>query len=344
MKPFEYASPTSRQQAIGLLGQQWGETEIIAGGTDLLGLMKDEVVAPSRLVNIKGIAGMQAISADAKGLHLGALVTLDRLAEAPQVREQYPALAQAAEEAASPQLRNMATIGGNMCQRPRCWYFRNGMGLVPRSEDGRDLVAEGDNRYHAILGNDGAARFVSPSTIAPILIAYGATLRIAGPDGTRDLPLEKFFRIPQSGDEREHDLAPNEIVTEIIVPPAPGVKAGHYEVRQKEAFDWPLALASVALKMQGATVQSARIVMGHVAPVPWVSAEAAQAIAGKPVNEQTAAAAGAAAVAQARALSRNGYKIKLAGVAVKRALLAAAGVNFPRIHPGAPAGTPGGEA
>src|SRR2546421_2678167 len=130
------------------------------------------------------------------------------------------------------------------------------MGLVPPSEDGRDLVMEGDNRYHAILGNEGPARFVSPSTIAPILIAYGATIRIAGPNGTRELPLEKFFRVPQSPTEREHDLQPNEIVTEIVIPSAAGSKAAHYEVRQKEAFDWPLAMAAVALQMNGPTVKS----------------------------------------------------------------------------------------
>jgi xanthine dehydrogenase YagS FAD-binding subunit len=338
MRPFEYATPTSRQQALGLLGSQWGETAIIAGGTDLLALMKDDVLTPKRLVSIRGLAELKGASVTPRGLRLGALTLLADIAENPQVRQGWPALAQAIDEAASPQIRNMATIGGNMCQRPRCWYFRNGFGMAPKTQDGRDLVAEGDNRYHAILGNDGAARFVSPSTIAPILIAYGATIKLVGPSGPREVALEKFFRVPQSAEEREHDLKPNELVTEILVPPVAGAKTAHYEVRQREAFDWPLAMSAVVLKMQGANVQSARIVLGHVAPVPWVSEEAAQAITGKPINEQTASAAAAAAVAKARPLSRNGYKVKLAGVAVKRALLAAAGINFPRIHTGAPEG------
>jgi len=234
-------------------------------------------------------------------------------------------LAHAAGEAASPQIRNVATIGGNMCQRPRCWWFRNGFGLLATAPDGKSLVLQGDNRYHAILGNDGPAYFVSPSSLAPALIAYNARIRLFGPKGPREIPLEKFFVIPKSENEREHDLRPNEIVTDVIVPAPPsGVKASHYEVRQKAAFDWPYATASVVLDMNGDTVRSARVVMSHVAPIPWVSNEAAQALAGKTISEQTADAAGAAAVANAKSLGRNKYKIKLAHVAVKRAVLQAA--------------------
>ena len=142
-------------------------------------------------------------------------------------------------------------LGGNLCQRPRCWYFRNGLGLLPKDETGKELVAAGDNRYHAILGNDGPAKFVSPSTIVPVLIAYGAMVRIEGPNGKRELPLKKFFVIPKAEGEREHDLQPNEVVTEVVIPPAAGVKVAHYEIRQKEAFDWPLAVAGVELKIEG---------------------------------------------------------------------------------------------
>ena len=194
------------------------------------------------------------------------------------------------------------------------------------------MVVEGDNRYHAIFGNEGPAYFVSPSTIVPLLIAYGARLRIAGADGGRELALEKFFRIPGSDAEREHDLKPNELVTEILLPSAKSVRAANYEVRQKASFDWPLATAAVALRMNGSAVESARIVMGAVAPVPWVSQEAGQAIANKTINEQTASAAGAAAVSKARSLSHNNYKVKLAAVAVKRALLVAAGQTVPDLH------------
>ena len=332
MNRFEYVSPNSVKQALGLLSTNWGDAEILAGGTDLLALMKDYVVSPKRVVNIKQLPGMHAISAERDGLRIGALVTLDQIVDAPQIRREFSALAQCVADAASPQIRNMATIGGNLCQRPRCWYFRNGMGLLPRTAEGKSLVVEGDNRYHAILGNEGPAYFVSPSTIAPMLIAYGARLRIAGPTGEREVDVEKFFRIPTSENEREHDLKGNELITAVDVPPAKGVRVASYEVRQRASFDWPLATAAVALQMDGSTVQRALIVMGAVAPVPWVSQEAAQAITGKSIDERTASVAGEAAVGKARPLSHNDYKVKLAAVAVKRALLAAAGQAVPDVH------------
>ena len=324
MRPFEYISPHTRTQAISLLGATWGTTEVLAGGTDLLALMKDDVVAPRRLVNIKEIADLRGVSSNPQGLRIGALTTLGELADDANVKQNYPALSEALLEAASPQIRNMATLGGNLCQRPRCWYFRSGLGLLPKDENGKELVAVGENRYHAILGNQGAAKFVSPSTLVPILIAYGASIRLDGPKGKRELPLEKFFVIPKSESEREHDLRPNEIVTEILIPPVSGVKAAHYEIRQKEAFDWPLALTAVALKMQGSNVQSARIVLGYVAPVPWPSPEAQRAIIGKPVNKETAEKVADAALSKASPLSHNAYKVKLAKVALTRALLKAA--------------------
>ncbi|HZD93073.1 MAG TPA: FAD binding domain-containing protein [Candidatus Sulfotelmatobacter sp.] len=326
MRPFEYLSPTTTQQVPALLGKSWGEVEILAGGSDLLSLLKDEITTPKRLVNIKTIAGLSAISNEGGALQLGSLVTLDRISAAAQIQKQHPVLAAAAGDAASPQIRNVATIGGNLCQRPRCWYFRTGNGLLAQ-KDGKSLVLEGDNRYHAILGNDGPAYFVSPSTVAPVLIAYNAKLRIVGPRGSRDLPLEKFFMVPKTEQEREHDLRPDEFITHVIVPPAQGVRAAHYEVRQKEAFDWPYATAAVALTMNGSTVQSARVVMGHVSPVPWLSAEAAQALQGKAVTPATADQAAQAAVSKAKSLGNNTHKIHLARVAVKRAILAAAGAS-----------------
>ena len=325
MRAFEYASPKQKQQAVGLLGPQWDNAEVLAGGTDLLGLMKDDIVHPRRLVNIKDLQELHGISfRPPTGLRIGALTTLVELSEDATVKQNYPMLAAAASEAASPQIRNVATVGGNMCQRPRCWYFRSGFGLLAKDQSGKSLVLEGDNRHHAILGNSGPAYFVSPSTIAPVLIAYGARIRLFGRSGARELPLEKFFIIPQNENQREHDLRPNEIVTDIIVPPTSGVRAAHYEVRQKEAFDWPYATASVLLKMSGENVQSARIVMSHVAPTPWISNEASQAITGKAITEETADAAGAAAVQNAKSLGHNKHRIKLARVAVKRALLKAA--------------------
>jgi xanthine dehydrogenase YagS FAD-binding subunit len=324
MQPFEYLSPNNRTQAISLLGAAWGKTEILAGGTDLLALMKDDVIAPKRLINIKDIKDLHGISSNAQGLRIGALTSLGDLADDETVRKNYPALADAVLEAASPQIRNLATLGGNLCQRPRCWYFRNGLGLLPKDESGKELVSGGENRYHAILGNEGPAKFVSPSTIVPILIAYGANIRLEGPKGKRELPLEKFFVVPKSEGEREHDLRPNEIVTEVTIPSASDVKAAHYEIRQKEVFDWPLAVAGIALRMRGSNVESAKVVLGYVAPVPWPSAEAERVLTGSSVSKDTAQKAAEAALANAKPLSHNTYKVKLARVAVARAIMKAA--------------------
>ena len=325
MRAFEYASATTKEQAVGLLGTSWGQAEVLAGGTDLLALMKDDVVHPKRLVNIKEIAELHGITSTSKGLRVGALTTLGDLADHADVIQNYPALADAVNEAASPQIRNLATIGGNISQRPRCWYFRGGFGLLPKDASGKDLVSQGEDRYHAILGNDGPAKFVSPSTIVPILVAYGASIRIIGPKGTRELPLEKYFLTPKTETEREHDLRPNEIISEVLLPEPGGVRAAHYEVRQKQLFDWPLAVAGVALRMNGNTVQSARVVMGYVAPVPWISAEGAQALAGQTISEDVAKAAAEAALQNAKPLRHNAYKVQLARVAVKRAILKAGG-------------------
>jgi xanthine dehydrogenase YagS FAD-binding subunit len=325
MRAFSYVSPTKKEEAVGLLGKTWGEVEILAGGSDLLSLMKDDIVTPKTLVNIKQVPGLHAISNEAGGMRLGALVTLDQISSAAPVQKQFPALAAAAGDAASPQIRNVATLGGNLCQRPRCWYFRTGHGLLGQDKDGKSLVLAGDNRYHAILGNDGPAYFVSPSTVAPVLIAYGARVEILGPQGPRSVNLENFFVIPKSDQEREHDLKPNEMVTSIFVPALAGLRAATYEVRQKEAFDWPYATAAVVLAMNGSTVLDARVVLGHVAPVPWVSVEAKQALAGKAITRATADQAAQAAVAKAKSLGHNTQKIQLARVAVKRAVLAAAG-------------------
>jgi xanthine dehydrogenase YagS FAD-binding subunit len=321
MRAFEYASPKTTPQAVALLGPTWNDAQVLAGGTDLISLMKDDVVAPKRLVNIKGIGELRGVRLDATGLRLGALATFEEVLESADVKKSYPALHAAVEGVHSAQIRNMGTVGGDLCQRPRCWYYRSGFGLLGQGKDGRSMVVDGDNRYHAIFGG-GPAYFVSPSSLGPALVALGATIRVAGPKGTREVPAARFFRTPKTGEEREHDLQPSEIVTEVRVPAAGGPNAT-YEVFEREALDWPLATASVALKMAGNRVQSARVVLGHVAPVPWVSPEAEAALAGKAISEAVAQAAGDAAVGKAKALSGNGYKVQLARVAVKRAVLAA---------------------
>jgi xanthine dehydrogenase YagS FAD-binding subunit len=322
MRQFEYAAPKTTQQAVGLLG---ANAQILAGGTDLLALMKDDIITPKRVVNVKDIGGLNRMGAMGPDTFvIGALARLSDIADNAEVRKRFPMLANAVDEAASPQIRNMATIGGNLCQRPRCWYFRSGFGLLAM-QDGKSMVVAGDNRNHAIIGNDGPAKFVAPSTIAPALIAYGAHVTLATPKGSRAVPLAKFYRIPQAQGEREHDLQPSEMLIEVVLSGSSGppTHAAQYEVRQKAAFDWPMSLASVALWMDGRTVKKANVVLGAVAPVPWVSQEASQALVGKELNEQAIDAAAQAAVSIAKPLSMNAYKVQLTRVAVKRALLQA---------------------
>jgi len=322
MNRFEFASPGTVESAVQLLGPT---AVVLAGGTDLLSLLKDGVATPERVVSLKGIRDLHGIEdRGPNGVRIGAMVTVDELMESPVIRTAFPALVQAADGIRSMQIRSVGTVGGDLCQRPRCWYFRNGFGLLAMRE-GKSMVPEGDNRYHAILGNGGPAFFVNPSSFAPALIALGAEVVIRGKQGTRRVPLETFYRVPKSDSEREYDLAVDEIVTEVLLPNPSGKKNAVYEVRQKEALDWPLTAAAVALQMDGDTVSAARVVLGHVAPIPWVSETAAQALVGKAVTAETAEAAGTAAVQDAKPLSRNAYKVKLAKTAVQRAVLRAAG-------------------
>jgi xanthine dehydrogenase YagS FAD-binding subunit len=322
MQAFEYASPTTIQEAVALLGNQWGEVDVLAGGTDLINLMKEYIQTPKRLVNIKGIKELGGIQKTSAGLRIGAAATIEELRTNAAVRSEYPSLTGAAQGITSPQIRHMGTAGGDLCERPHCWYFRLGYGLLAQ-QNGKSLVPNGENQYHAIFGG-GPAYFVSASSLGPPLIALGAKVKLVSASGSRELEVEKFFVIPKSDSEREVAMRPNEILTEIIVPPAAGVRNATYEIRQKEALDWPLVTASVALKMSGSTVSSARIVMGHVAPIPWRGRKAEQMLAGKSVTDSVAEQAGEAAVDGATPLSQNGYKVQLARVAVKRALLAAA--------------------
>ncbi len=323
MLPFEYARPTTKEEAVKLLGTDWGDAEVLAGGTDLLDRTKDFVSTPKRVVSLQSVKELHGVKYSAtEGLTIGAMATLTEFAENTTVKRNFPVLVDVANDIGSPQIRNVATVAGNLAQRPRCWYYRAGYGLLAQ-DNGKPLVPEGDNRYHAILGNSGPAYFVSPSSLGPIFIALGGKIKLFGPDGPREMPVDQFFVIPKGDGDREHALKPNEIITEIVVPPTHSAKAGWYSVEQKEGLDWPLVQAAAVLQMSGKTVKSARIVLGHVAPTPWPSREAEQALAGKTITEETAAEAGKAAVASASPLSRNKYKVQLARVAVKRAILKA---------------------
>jgi len=322
MQNFEYANPSNLKEATSLLGASWADAQVLAGGTDLISLMKDYVETPRRVVNIKHIKELGGISSSKGHVRVGAVVTFEDLMKNATIRKEFPSLVSAVRGVSSPQIRNMGTVGGDLCQRPRCWYFRSGNGLLAM-KDGKSMIPNGDNRYHAIFGS-GPAYFVSASSLGPALIALGAKVKLTSSTGNREVDLDKFFVTPTGENAREIALAPNEILTEILIPTS-GMKNATYEVREKDALDWPLVAASVALKMKGSNLESGQIVLGHVAATPWVAPDAAKMLAGKSITADTAEQIGQAAVAGAKPLSDNSYKVHLAKVAVKRALLEAAG-------------------
>ena len=326
MKNFEYASPTTEAELLEHLRDYPGETELLAGGTDLVGLMQKMVITPKRVVNLLDVPNFRDVEElDGGAVSVGATVTLDIVQVHPYLNP-YPALRHAIDGIASMQIQCQGTIGGEILQRPQCWFFRDNRGLLAA---GGKLAEQGDNRFHAIFGNQGPAKFVSASRLAPALIALGATARVIGPEVTDEqiVPVENLFRVPRHEGERENTLVPGQLVTHILLPPADGVASATYEVRHGEGPDYPLATAAAALVIEGGIVREAKIVLGHVAPTPWFSNEAVSAIVGRAVNAETAEAAGEAAIANATPMSNNGYKVQLAKVAVKRAILRAAGVE-----------------
>jgi xanthine dehydrogenase YagS FAD-binding subunit len=320
MDGFAYARPKTVDEAVRLLTA--GDAAVLAGGTDLLSLLKDGVERPRRLVSLVAIPELRRIEDTPQGLVVGATATLAELRAHPRVAAEYPALVHAIDGVRAPQIRSMGTVGGDLLQRPRCWYYRSGFGLLAM-RDGESMAVAGDNRYHAIFG-DGPAHFVSASSLAPALAALGAKVRLrAGAE--REITLASLYRAPLREGEREVGIEANEVMTAVVLPPALGARSATYEVRERESLDWPLAAAAVVLWLGGEDVREARVVLGHVAPTPRNAAEAAAVLVGGPLTEERAAAAGAAAVADAKPLRHNAYKVQLASVAVKRAALRAAG-------------------
>jgi xanthine dehydrogenase YagS FAD-binding subunit len=324
MKPFAYVNPANEKEAVGALSPEYEKALPIGGGQDLLARMKDYITQPDRLVNVKNLDA--TVKPENGGLRIGAAAKMVDVAGHSEIGRLYPAVAAAAIEVGTPQIRNQGTVGGNLNQRPRCWYFRNEEFVCYKKGGNRCFSPSGENQFHAILGG-GPTYIVHPSSLAVPFVAYDATFRLLGPRGERLVKAADYFTMPtRENVERENVLEPNELLTHVILPPPGGVKSGHYEVRYKAAHDWPIAFATVLLSMSGSTVSGARVVMGAVAPVPWRSKEAEQALVGKPVSAESAAAAAEAALAKAEPLSRNAYKVQVAKTALERAILQAAGL------------------
>jgi xanthine dehydrogenase YagS FAD-binding subunit len=330
LKAFAYVNPASEKEAVAALKTD-GIAMVIGGGQDLLARMKDYIDSPERVVNVKGLDATIAVTAGG-GVRIGSAVRIIDLFEHAQVAKLYPAVNAAAIEIGTPQIRNQATVGGNINQRPRCWYYRNEEFVCYKKGGNRCFSPAGENQFHAIFGNNGPSHIVHPSSLAVPFVAYGAKFRVASASGEHEVPASEYFTMPTLRNvQKENVLGDDELLTHVILPAPGNVKSGHYEVRYKASHDWPLAFATVVLAMNGNTIQSARVVLGAVAPVPWRSEDAERALAGKPLNEQTATEAADAAIRAAQPLTRNGYKVQIARTSVKRAILQAAGQPVERI-------------
>ncbi|HSW51435.1 MAG TPA: xanthine dehydrogenase family protein subunit M [Bryobacteraceae bacterium] len=322
MQRFSYQRAASVREAAASSARPGAR--ILAGGTDLLGCLRDEIFTASTVVSLSGIKELKGIGArSGGGLRIGAMTTLTEVAESKEVLTGYPVLAQAALAAASPQLRNQGTIGGNICQRSRCWYYRGRFNCLRKGGD-TCYAAGGENEFHCIFG--GAPCFmVHPSDIAPALMALDARATIVGSRGTRTIPISSFYVLPEKSVTNETVLAPGDVVTEILLPaPAAGAKSMYRKVRVRGAFDFATVGAAINLTVSGGKVGSARIVLSGVAPVPWRSAEAEKALAGNSLDAATATAAGEAAVKGASPLEKNEYKVLMVRGVLEESLAALA--------------------
>lgn len=327
MKTFEWTNPTSVNEAVKLLRVPTA-TDIdeaprpIAGGQDLLTTMKDYTSRPARLVNLKNIRGLNRITLTARGLTIGALVTLTELEEHAGVRRNFPGLSEAARSIATPQIRNLGTVGGNLCQRPRCWYFRLEEVICLKKGGSECYAATGENKYNAIIGG-GPSFIVHPSDLAPVLVALDARVTVNGANGRREIPLDKFFTLPAEGNvRRENVLENDDIITEIFVPASPlAAHSTYLKFKERESLDFALAAVAAAVRLgSDRAVQDVRIVLGGVAPIPWRVPAAEKFLVGKQLNADVLSEAAKIALKDAQPLEKNAYKVPLAQTLVRRAL------------------------
>jgi len=332
VRNFTYLHADTTERAIKLLVNDADDPvtrpKILAGGTDLLDEMKEGLISPSRVINIKTNRDLNYLRFDEEaGLRAGALLTLAELEAHAEVRGRYAGIASALRSIASPQIRNVATVGGNLCQRPRCWYFRDLALHCARKGGDACYAAAGENAYHAILGADTCV-VVHPSDLAPALIAHDARITYAGLEGRKTLPLSDFFIGPDVDITRENVMAPTDVVEEIAVPvPAAGTRGVYLKVRDRAAWDFATVSVAAVLEMNGNRCRRGRIVLGAVAPKPWPAPEADKIVSGARITPAVAARAAEAALKEAVPLEHNAYKVTLAKNLIRRAILEAAGLS-----------------
>ncbi len=321
MHNFQYVAAADLKTAIALLREP--KSELLAGGTDLLGEMKRRIRSPQRLVNIKTLdklGEMSLAKRQGKTLRIGALVKISEIESHPVVAKEFPSLQQAASLVGTPQLRNMGTLGGNLCQHPRCWYFRSPRFPCWLKGGAKCFAVAGENKFHRILG-EGVCHSVHPSDLAPVLMALKARLKIAGPKGERQIPLEKLYMLPKERQRQTTVLKRGELITEIQVP-LPEKKERGVFLKSMERKAWSFALASVALQLRldGDRVAEGRMVLGGVAPIPWRVQEAEKVLQGEKLSEDLVQRAAEAAVSGVRPMRDNAYKVQLVQMLVKKAV------------------------
>jgi len=335
MKAFEWMNATSVAEAVNALKSTSAPGDLddaarpIAGGQDLLTTMKEYITRPTRVVNLKSIRGLDKIELDGQGgLRIGALVTLNQLEDDANVRKNFPGLAEAAHSIGTPQIRNLGTVGGNLCQRPRCWYFRLEEVVCLKKGGSECYAATGENKYHAIFGG-GPSYIVHPSDLAPMLLALGASVNVAGGNGQRTIPLDKFFILPADNVRRENVLKNDEIITEVTVPASKlAANSTYLKFKERDSMDFAISAVAAAVSFgANKTVSEARIVLGGVAPIPWRVPKAESLLIGKTMSKDLLAEVAKIALEGAEPLAKNAYKIPLTQTLVRRALAKVAGIT-----------------
>src|SRR5712691_3858148 len=325
MRPFEFVEPTTLAEVVRVLHTGAGQARLIAGGSDLLGELKDDVVHYERLVSLAGLAELRAIHQDGAGLRLGALVTIDQLEHEPRLQGPYYILAEAARGVATPEIRRQGTLGGNLCQRPRCLYYRSA--LTPCLKKGGNdcpAVAGPYQDYLSIMGGPDCFS-VHASDLAPPLIVLGGHVVLAGTTGERTLPLEQFFAGPERDVQRENVLANDEVLTAVTLPPLePSWRGTYLKARERTAGDFPLVSVAVGYARNAGAIQHARVVLGGVAPIPWRSPQAEAVLTGQSPSPELAARAAEAVLAAAQPLRHNAFKLDIARALIARAIMAVA--------------------
>jgi xanthine dehydrogenase YagS FAD-binding subunit len=327
VKSFERLQPTSWENAAKLLAtanEKKISSEVKGAGTELLDRLKEHNLAPDQVVDLRRLSAHSSIQRNSSGgVSIGALVTLTAVAEG--LKSELPALADACLGAATPQIRNAATLAGNLCQRPRCWYFRSAEFQCLKKGGVECLAKSGENEFHAVFGNNTCA-IVHPSAAGVALVALNARIETLAASGGRTLAAADFFQRPEIDIFAENSLKPGELIVEIHVDRPKGLRSAYRKIKQKQAFDWPLADAAVAWRDEGGVAKDVRIVIGSAAPVPWRAKAAEALVEGRKIDAALAAKAGQAALDGATPLGRNAYKLPIVAATVRRTLLASAGL------------------